>query len=106
MTFDLSGISLTGKEYVELGDPITLVCNATGGTQTPEEIDWFKDGDKVSLGIHGIGSARRRWATNKSAFESVHRDANGVSHVYIFICINTFVVTLLRKHIRVACAFR
>ncbi|KAK7116484.1 zwei Ig domain protein zig-8-like [Littorina saxatilis] len=41
------GISVKGKEYVEKGDPIHLICNATGGSQIPEDIDWFKDGSKI-----------------------------------------------------------
>ncbi|XP_048259729.1 hemicentin-2-like isoform X1 [Haliotis rufescens] len=40
-------ISIMGKEYVETGEDIRLVCNATGGPHIPEEIDWFKDGDKI-----------------------------------------------------------
>ena len=32
---------------MEKGDPIHLTCNATGGSQIPEDIDWFKDGSKI-----------------------------------------------------------
>lgn len=42
-----SVISITGKMYVDLGDKIHLVCNASGGPRIPDEIDWFKAGDKI-----------------------------------------------------------
>ncbi|BFY97327.1 hypothetical protein BsWGS_00369 [Bradybaena similaris] len=46
---DMNGclISITGKMYVDLGDKIHLVCNASGGPRIPDEIDWFKAGDKI-----------------------------------------------------------
>lgn len=40
-------ISITGKKYVDLGERIHLVCNASGGPRIPDEIDWFKAGDKI-----------------------------------------------------------
>ncbi|XP_050403469.1 uncharacterized protein LOC126819470 isoform X2 [Patella vulgata] len=42
-----SGISVQGKEYVEHGESIVLECNATGGARIPDDIDWFKNGDKI-----------------------------------------------------------
>nr|KAG5709939.1 hypothetical protein BaRGS_029981 [Batillaria attramentaria] len=54
ITLEVSGppvsepaISVKGKKYVEKGETIHLVCNATGGSQIPEDIDWFKDGSKI-----------------------------------------------------------
>ncbi|XP_070205674.1 kin of IRRE-like protein 2 [Littorina saxatilis] len=40
-------ISLSGTDFVERGEAIELVCNATGGTQIAEDIDWFKDGNII-----------------------------------------------------------
>ncbi|KAL8583895.1 hypothetical protein ACOMHN_009648 [Nucella lapillus] len=40
-------ISIAGKRYVDLGEKIHLVCNASGGPRLPEDIDWFKDGDMI-----------------------------------------------------------
>ncbi|KAH9503193.1 hypothetical protein Btru_068440 [Bulinus truncatus] len=40
-------VTLTGKEYVDSNEPIRLICNATGGSKIPEDIDWFKDGTKL-----------------------------------------------------------
>ncbi|GFO49806.1 leucine-rich repeats and immunoglobulin-like domains protein 1 [Plakobranchus ocellatus] len=41
-------ISITGKKYVDLGEKIELTCNASGGKVVPDEIDWFKGGDKIN----------------------------------------------------------
>ncbi|KAK7477679.1 hypothetical protein BaRGS_00031063, partial [Batillaria attramentaria] len=40
-------ISLYGTSFVERGEKIELTCNATGGTQIAEDIDWFKDGNII-----------------------------------------------------------
>lgn len=45
------GISVHGKEYVEKNEKIVLTCNATGGTQIPEDVDWFKDGTKIDTRV-------------------------------------------------------
>lgn len=39
---------------MERGEKILLICNATGGTQIAEDIDWFKDGNIIDT------SRRRR----------------------------------------------
>ncbi|CAL1527979.1 unnamed protein product, partial [Lymnaea stagnalis] len=40
-------VTLTGTQFVERGGQIQLQCNATGGEQIAEQIDWFKDGNIV-----------------------------------------------------------
>ncbi|XP_076465838.1 zwei Ig domain protein zig-8-like isoform X2 [Babylonia areolata] len=40
-------ISIKGRRYVDLGQKIHLLCNASGGPRLPEDIDWFKDGDMI-----------------------------------------------------------
>ncbi|XP_041377123.1 zwei Ig domain protein zig-8-like [Gigantopelta aegis] len=42
-------IAMKGKEFVEMGEQIRLSCKASGGPQIPEEMDWFKDGDKIDM---------------------------------------------------------
>ncbi|XP_045156360.2 zwei Ig domain protein zig-8-like isoform X2 [Mercenaria mercenaria] len=37
-------IVLSGNEYVNAGDTIRLVCNVTGNTDIPQDVDWFRDG--------------------------------------------------------------
>ncbi|KAK3597020.1 hypothetical protein CHS0354_014908 [Potamilus streckersoni] len=41
------GIAISGKEFVDKGDPIIITCNATGENRPPDDIDWFKDGTKL-----------------------------------------------------------
>lgn len=40
-------ISLEGKEYVESGESIYILCNTTEGSRVPDDVDWFKDGNKI-----------------------------------------------------------
>ncbi|BFY98432.1 hypothetical protein BsWGS_01471 [Bradybaena similaris] len=40
-------ISIEGKEFVESGQTVYLKCNTTEGDRMPEDLDWFKDGDKI-----------------------------------------------------------
>lgn len=37
-----------GTQVVEKGNAIILECNATGGDYPPEDVDWFKDGQKIN----------------------------------------------------------
>ncbi|KAK7455934.1 hypothetical protein BaRGS_00039424, partial [Batillaria attramentaria] len=41
-------ISLMGKEFVESGESIYLLCNTTEGNRIPDDVDWFKDGTKIN----------------------------------------------------------
>lgn len=43
----LAAIALEGKEYVESGESVYLLCNTTEGSRVPDDVDWFKDGDKI-----------------------------------------------------------
>lgn len=49
-----AAISVTGTEFVNLFDPITLKCNATGAVRAPEDIDWFHNG-------HMIVTENKKW---------------------------------------------
>lgn len=57
-------IKITGKRFVEKGEAIILSCNATGDYYAPEDIDWFKDGDKLD------SDESRRTTITKSLFLS------------------------------------
>ncbi|KAH3774748.1 hypothetical protein DPMN_176140 [Dreissena polymorpha] len=41
-------ISISEEQYVERGEPVALHCNVTGQHYTPDEIDWFRNGEKVT----------------------------------------------------------
>ncbi|XP_052797096.1 lachesin-like isoform X2 [Mya arenaria] len=45
---DATEIQITEQQYVERGDPIRLECNATGQYYTPDDIDWFRNGQRVT----------------------------------------------------------
>ncbi|RUS83269.1 hypothetical protein EGW08_008949 [Elysia chlorotica] len=40
-------INIEGKKFVEHGQTVYLRCNTTEGDRVPEDVDWFKDGDKI-----------------------------------------------------------
>ncbi|XP_033750395.1 lachesin-like isoform X1 [Pecten maximus] len=40
-------VTMTGSKYVNKGETIRLQCNATGSYHAPDDIDWFKDGNKL-----------------------------------------------------------
>ncbi|CAG5117738.1 unnamed protein product [Candidula unifasciata] len=40
-------IAISGRNYVEMGQPIHLFCNTTGPNGIHLSIDWFKDGDRI-----------------------------------------------------------
>ncbi|XP_071091286.1 lachesin-like isoform X2 [Haliotis cracherodii] len=41
-------IQITGEEFVEQGKKIYLICNATGKEHSPDDLDWFKNGNKLT----------------------------------------------------------
>ena len=41
----LSDIVIRGRKFVNSGETIHLVCNITGVTDMPQDLDWFKDGN-------------------------------------------------------------
>uniref|UniRef100_A0A2C9M683 Ig-like domain-containing protein n=1 Tax=Biomphalaria glabrata TaxID=6526 RepID=A0A2C9M683_BIOGL len=40
-------IRIEGKSFVESGQSVYLRCNTTEGDRIPDDVDWFKDGDKI-----------------------------------------------------------
>ncbi|XP_071167887.1 zwei Ig domain protein zig-8-like isoform X1 [Mytilus edulis] len=40
-------IAMYGTKFINLHEPIKLVCNATGGTRAPSLIDWFFNGHMI-----------------------------------------------------------
>lgn len=42
--FFFSDIVVRGKPFVTSGETITIVCNISGVTDIPQDLDWFKDG--------------------------------------------------------------
>ncbi|RUS81208.1 hypothetical protein EGW08_011038 [Elysia chlorotica] len=50
-----AAVTISGKPFVDRGEPIRLVCNATG-PRVPEKIDWFKDGTKLDATSYRHGN--------------------------------------------------
>ena len=38
---------MKGTKYVNMGNQIHLLCNASGISRAPEEIDWFFEGNRI-----------------------------------------------------------
>ncbi|XP_070185144.1 zwei Ig domain protein zig-8-like [Littorina saxatilis] len=48
-------IQITGADFVDEGEKINLVCNATAKDQPPEDLDWFREGNRLQTNdITGI----------------------------------------------------
>ncbi|WAR00189.1 LRIG1-like protein [Mya arenaria] len=44
---EMPEIRITEPQYVERGEQVILQCNATGEYYAPEEMDWFRNGQKL-----------------------------------------------------------
>lgn len=51
MSLIFSAVTMTGSKFVTKGETIRLQCNATGSYQAPDDIDWFKDGNKLNPSV-------------------------------------------------------
>ena len=45
--FFVSAIHVIGPHHVEKGGILVLFCNATGGSSTPNDLDWLKNDHKI-----------------------------------------------------------
>ena len=44
----LPAVQVTGQEYVEKGEAVHLICNATGKPDPPHDVKWYKDGSPIN----------------------------------------------------------
>ena len=44
----LAMVQVTGTDYVDRGDTIQLVCNASGDPYPPNDVTWYKDSVKLN----------------------------------------------------------
>lgn len=42
-----SDLVITGTQFVNMGSPIRLICNASGTLRAPEAVDWFYEGNSI-----------------------------------------------------------
>lgn len=48
----VTGLNLTGTQFVDLGEPIILLCYINGVTRAPEDIYWYKNGERIVPSSH------------------------------------------------------
>jgi hypothetical protein len=82
-----SAISIEGPQFVDKGKKLVLTCNATGQMFPPEDIDWFKDGQKIKESERkGISIAKFRIAKTKMLHSQMEIDKADMSDKGIYIC--------------------
>ncbi|KAL3867229.1 hypothetical protein ACJMK2_044445 [Sinanodonta woodiana] len=60
-------VQMSGPEFVEKGEKVILTCNATGINYPPEEMDWFRNGQKLLSDVEsGIEIYKRVSISSKS----------------------------------------
>jgi len=83
-------IVLSGKEYVNSGETIRLVCNVTGNTEVPQDVDWFKNGHLLrslvskKIQIHKETSIAKRKLDSVLEIRDSKLDDSGV-----YVCRNS-----------------
>lgn len=64
-------INITEPQYVERGETIILQCNATGETYPPDEMDWFRNGQKITSKTNDGIHISKQYSISKKTFSSV-----------------------------------
>ncbi|KAL4233244.1 hypothetical protein ACF0H5_007928 [Mactra antiquata] len=68
---EIPEINITEPQYIERGDKIVLQCNATGEYYPPDEIDWFRNGHKITTNITQGVQISKDYIFEKKTFTSV-----------------------------------
>lgn len=68
---EIPEINITEPQYVERGEPIVLQCNATGDNYPPDEMDWFRNGQKITSKISEGIHISKQYSMSKRKFTSV-----------------------------------
>ncbi|XP_076465496.1 zwei Ig domain protein zig-8-like isoform X2 [Babylonia areolata] len=81
------GLVLKGEKYVNLGQKILLNCTAHAGPNVLQDIDWFKDGNKlVSDSRRGVVITKFNSAKTKSIVSELIIDHSRASDTGTYIC--------------------
>ncbi|XP_052229960.1 uncharacterized protein LOC127844043 isoform X6 [Dreissena polymorpha] len=84
---DAPEISISEEQYVERGEPVTLHCNATGQHYTPDEIDRFRNGKKVTSEKHsGIKLFKHLSITHKTFTSILSIDKATMEDNGVYVC--------------------
>lgn len=82
-----SAISIEGPQFVDKGKKLVLTCNATGEMFPPEDIDWFKNGEKIKQNQNrGITIAKFRIAETKTLHSQMEIDKADMDDKGVYIC--------------------
>ncbi|XP_046354793.2 kin of IRRE-like protein 2 isoform X1 [Haliotis rufescens] len=80
-------IRISGEKYVEKGQMINLTCNATGEEHPPDDLDWFKNGDKLSSSITDQIAIQKRVSLTTRTIVSILQISNaGMNDAGVYIC--------------------
>ncbi|XP_067667725.1 leucine-rich repeats and immunoglobulin-like domains protein 1 isoform X1 [Haliotis asinina] len=80
-------IRISGEKYVEKGQKINLTCNATGEEHPPDDLDWFKNGDKLSTNYgNGIFIQKRVSLTTKTIVSILEIKNADMNDAGVYIC--------------------
>jgi len=53
-------VQVSGTNYVELGSPIRLICNATGRYRAPADVNWYRQGQMIeSNSVAGVAVSKK-----------------------------------------------
>ncbi|KAH3774769.1 hypothetical protein DPMN_176162 [Dreissena polymorpha] len=80
-------ISISEEQYVERGEPVTLHCNATGQHYTPDEIDWFRNGEKITSEKHNRIKLFKQLSIAQKTFTSILSiDKSSMEDNGVYVC--------------------
>ena len=83
----LSEIRITGEKYVEKGQKINLTCNATGESHPPDDLDWFKNGNKLLTNYRDeIFIQKRVSLTTKTIVSILEIENADMDDAGVYIC--------------------
>ena len=63
-------IQISGPQFVERGEKIYLQCNATGEYYPPDEMDWFKNGQRLTSRRNNGVKITKQYSISKRTFTS------------------------------------
>ncbi|XP_052230704.1 lachesin-like isoform X2 [Dreissena polymorpha] len=80
-------ISISDEQYVERGEPVNLHCNATGQHYIPDEIDWFRNGERVTSEKHsGIKLFKQLSIAHKTFTSILSIDKATMEDNGVYVC--------------------
>ncbi|XP_025077418.1 peroxidasin homolog isoform X2 [Pomacea canaliculata] len=84
---DTGEIRITGHTYVEKSGSIRLICNATGEDHSPDDIDWFLNGQKlITDDANEVYIHKRVSLTDKTIYSSLEIKSADMSDAGIYVC--------------------